>query len=278
MPKFQTSDGLQLYYEDTTGDKGAILCLTGLTRNLRDFDYVKPYLEGYRVVTMDYRGRGLSDRDPEYLNYNVLRETRDVNELLDHLGIEYCMVIGTSRGGLLAMVMAAQEPRRPCGVVLNDVGPILGAVGLARIMAYVGRRPEAATYAEWVTQLKTELAEEFQDIPEERWFHEAQNRFVETETGLDLRYDPRLFNSLIEQSASNSLPDFELYFDQLKDMPTGVIRGANSAVLTEEGLAVMHDRHQGLVSKEVPKRGHTPFLDEPESLDVIHAILKACLP
>jgi len=276
MPQFQSSDGLSLYYEDTPGDKGAVLCLGGLTRTVRDFDYVRPHLEGYQVIAMDYRGRGKSEYDRDYRNYNVLREAHDATELLDKRGIERCAILGTSRGGLIGMLLAAQAPDRICGVILNDVGPIIGASGLAQIMSYVGKRPPQKTYAEFAATLRDAHEGDSSDIPDDRWLTEAENRFIEMPDGLHLRYDPHLHTALLEQSASQTMPDFPLYFSQMTNVPTGVIRGEYSNVLTQDILDDMHRKNPALVSTIVPNRSHPPFLDEPESLDLIRQILNRC--
>ena len=138
MARFTTSDGLSLHYTDA-GDGPPILCLAGLTRNSADFSFLAPHLSGYRLICMDYRGRGQSDHAPDFMTYNILREGRDAIELMDHLGLDRVTLIGTSRGGLIAMALAHAHPGRLSGVVLNDIGPEVAAEGIARIMDYVGR-------------------------------------------------------------------------------------------------------------------------------------------
>lgn len=122
MAFFETTDGLRLYYTDS-GAGQPLLCLAGLTRDSRDFRYFAPHAGQYRMITLDARGRGQSARDPEFANYNVLREAQDVLELLDHLGLERAAILGTSRGGLVAMTLAAMAKDRLAAVILNDVGP-----------------------------------------------------------------------------------------------------------------------------------------------------------
>ena len=151
MPQFLTSDGLLLHYEDE-GAGLAVLCLSGLTRNARDFDFVAPHLAGVRLIRLDYRGRGQSAWSPDPLTYTVPREAQDVLELLDHLGLERVAILGTSRGGLIAMVLAAMAKHRLMGVALNDIGPELDPGGLDVIMGYLGRHPEAATLDDLAVQ------------------------------------------------------------------------------------------------------------------------------
>mgnify|MGYP001791070036 FL=1 len=100
MPEFTTSDNVRLHFEDE-GTGHPILCLAGLTRNSRDFTYLMPHLSTYRVIRLDYRGRGLSEYPKDFMSYNILREGMDAVELLDHLGLDKVTLIGTSRGGLI---------------------------------------------------------------------------------------------------------------------------------------------------------------------------------
>ena len=100
-----------------------------------------PHLSDHRVIRLDYRGRGLSDYADDYMTYNILREGQDAIELLDHLGIEKTILIGTSRGGLIAMALSHSHPDRLAGVVLNDIGPEVAPIGIERIMDYVGKTP-----------------------------------------------------------------------------------------------------------------------------------------
>ena len=274
MPHFTTSDGLRLAYEDT-GTGTPVLCLSGLTRNMRDFDFLAPFLSGYRMIAMDYRGRGQSDHDPNHANYAVPREALDAVELLDHLGVERCHVIGTSRGGLIAMVLAATVPHRLAGVVLNDVGPVVDPGGIARIMEYVGKPPAAPDLDAAAVRLEASMRAEFPGVSLERWRRMVGNFYEETGGGLALRYDPALRQALLDQAAAGPIPDLWPLFEALKDVPTGVVRGANSDVLTAETLAEMARRREGLVLGVVPDRGHAPFLDEPEALTVIRAVLES---
>ncbi|MGB1035026.1 MAG: alpha/beta fold hydrolase, partial [Primorskyibacter sp.] len=123
MPYVTTTDGLSLYYTDT-GSGIPVLCLSGLTRDHRDFSYVAPYLappnrDGLRMICMDYRGRGKSDwTDPA--TYTIPQEAQDAVTLMDHLGIDKAAILGTSRGGLIAMGLAAGARDRLLGVALND--------------------------------------------------------------------------------------------------------------------------------------------------------------
>ncbi|WP_170753621.1 alpha/beta fold hydrolase [Ruegeria lacuscaerulensis] len=274
MPFFTTTDGKKLYFEDT-GSGIPVFCLAGLTRNTQDFSFLAPQMTDHRMIAMDYRGRGQSDYDPDHSNYNVLREAHDAIELLDHLGLERVSVIGTSRGGLIAMALAASHPERLAAVVLNDIGPVIDTSGIAKIMDYVGKQPVSKTYDDAARALQHMMQAHFPGVPLQRWRQMAEFQNEETPQGLKLRYDPSLRTALLDQAAAGAIPDMWLFFEALRNIPTGVIRGENSDVLSEQTLAEMHDRHPGLVSVSVPDRGHAPFLDEPESLDLIRKTLDA---
>ncbi|OWU70556.1 alpha/beta fold hydrolase [Marinibacterium profundimaris] len=272
MATFRTSDGLTLYYE-VTGSGPPLLCLAGLTRNSRDFDPLRAALPGVQIITLDYRGRGLSEFDADAHNYNVLREARDAVDLIAHLGLGRVTLLGTSRGGLIAMAMAARHPETLSGVVLNDVGPEIGPAGIARIMEYLGQAPQVRDLDAAARQMQAENAHSFPGVPFDVWRQQAEAQFRATDAGLALRYDPRLRQAILEQAASEAAPDLWLFFDALKTLPVGLLRGANSDILLPETVAEMRRRHPGLIVSEVPDRGHVPFLDEPQSLDVIRAIL-----
>jgi pimeloyl-ACP methyl ester carboxylesterase len=273
MARFTTSDGLSLHYEDE-GDGTPILCLAGLTRNSADFAFLLPHLAGHRVIRLDYRGRGQSDHAPDFMSYNILTEARDAVELLDHLGLPRVTVIGTSRGGLIAMALAYLTPDRLSGVVLNDIGPEVATEGLERIMDYVGRAPDLPDLDAAASALAHVHATGFPGVPLARWRAQAEAMFAEAPGGgLALRYDPRLRDALIGQGGAGEAPDLWQMFDTLRNLPLAAIRGANSDLLSPETFAAMQARHPGLIAATVPDRGHVPFLDEPEALAAIHALM-----
>lgn len=273
MSYYSTSDDRSLWFEDT-GSGQPLLCLAGLTRCSRDFSFLAPHVRDLRMIALDYRGRGRSQYDPDYQNYNVLRESRDVIELLDHLELEKVTVLGTSRGGLIAMALAASHPERLSGVILNDIGPVVEPAGIARIMDYVGKKPAAPTHDAAALELAAGMAAHFPGVSLEVWRKQAEIQFEQTADGLDLRYDPKLHNALLDQAATGAIPDMWLFFEALRNLPVATLRGANSDILTAATLAQMHDRHPGMISAEVADRGHVPFLDEPESLSLIRQLLE----
>lgn len=266
MTQFTTSDGLRLAYSDS-GEGLPILCLSGLTRTMADFDYVTPHLGGTRLIKMDYRGRGASDFDPDWQNYSLPVECRDVLELLGHLGLERVAILGTSRGGLNAMGLAMGYKQHLLGVALNDIGPELDPKGLDFIMGFLGRNPAAKTHAE-AAQTMARVFTDFQDVPDSRWMQEAVKHYVQTDAGLQITYDPHLRDA-VEAAGAQAAPDLWPFFDALDGLPLACIKGANSNLLSDETLAEMQRRRPDMISAVVPGRGHIPFLDEPEAVTAL---------
>lgn len=272
MQKFKTSDGLTLAYE-SEGEGPVLLCLAGLTRSSKDFTEMRAALHGagVRVITLDSRGRGESDWDPNPMNYSVPIEARDALELLDHLGLDKAAVIGTSRGGLLAMIIAATAKHRLSGVLLNDVGPEIDRNALGLIADTVGRNPVYKTYEVAATSYPRDYPG-FDNVPQARWETEVRRLWKESPEGLAIRYDPALQLSV---RAAFEAPAVDLWplFDALEGLPLALLRGANSALLTVEAAAEMRRRRPDMLFAEVPDRAHIPFLDEAESLEVIHEFI-----
>ena len=263
MPHFTTSDGLSLYYTDE-GTGTPVLCLSGLTRTTADFDYVTPHLHGVRLIKMDYRGRGKSDWDANWANYNLVVEARDAIELLDHLGLEKAAILGTSRGGLLAMGLAFGAKDRLTGIALNDIGPELDPTGLTFIMGYLGKRPAAKTHEDAAAAMEAVMTG-FTNVPAGRWMQEAVKHYVVDGEGLNITYDPKLRDA-VEQQGAQAAPDLWPFFDAMEGLPLAAIRGANSDLLSAETLDEMRRRRPDMIAATVPGRGHIPFLDEPEAV------------
>lgn len=270
MPKFTTHDGLSLFYTDE-GEGLPLLCLSGLTRDHRDFDYVAPHLDGVRLIRLDYRGRGQSDWG-DYKSYTIPVEGMDALALLDHLGVGQAAVLGTSRGGLIAMGLAATVKDRLLGVALNDIGPEIAPEGLQVIEGYLGRNPKWKTVEEAVAK-RGGVMKGFANVPESRWREEVDHLYRVTEDGLKIPYDPKLREAVLEAGAQ-PIPDLWPLFDAFAGLPLCTIRGANSDLLSPETFAEMKRRRPDMIAAEVPDRGHIPFLDEPEALDALQRWLK----
>jgi pimeloyl-ACP methyl ester carboxylesterase len=266
MSTFTTSDGLSLHFEDA-GEGLPLLCLSGLTRTTRDFDYVAPHLSGVRMIRLDYRGRGGSDWDADWQNYALPIEGRDVMELLQYLGLSQIALLGTSRGGLNAMGLAAVAPDVLLGVALNDIGPELNQEGLDFIMTYLGVNPAATSYEAQAEALSRSPG--FCDIPQGRWLTEAKLHYRQGEDGLQITYDPNL-RQAVEAAGHKGIPDLWPFFDALPDRPLALIWGVNSELLSEATVREMQRRRPDMILAEVAGRGHIPFLDEPESLAALN--------
>lgn len=264
---FTAADGARLAYQDS-GEGLPVLCLAGLTRSMDDFDYLPPALADCRMIRMDYRGRGQSEWTGA-ATYTVPQEGADALALLDHLGIERAAVLGTSRGGLIAMYLAAVAKDRLLGVCLNDVGPALSREGLEGIMDYVGRRPTARTLAE-VAQALPRTLKGFGDVPEGRWQEEAARLYRQGADGVELTYDPTLRDAFL---AAFKNPDATAWplFDALAGLPVALIHAAGSDLLGEDAVTEMQRRRPDMIYGKVPGRGHIPWLDEPESVAVVRA-------
>ncbi len=268
MPSYTSADGLTLHYTDE-GAGHPVIALSGLTRTGRDFDYIAPHLGDVRLVRPDYRGRGQSGWSPNFNTYSLPVESGDVLRLMDHLGLERAAILGTSRGGLIAMGLAAHARDRLTGVCLNDIGPEIAPEGLAAIEAFIGRNPAARTLDEVTEAMATRMAG-FEGVPMDRWRAEAELHFRETPDGLSITYDPALRDAFLSASGQPA-PDLWPLFDAMAGLPLALIRGANSDLLTPDTAAEMRRRRPDMIYAEVPGRGHIPFLDEPEAVAAIRA-------
>ncbi len=273
---FQSSDGLNIHYRDFGGqnDGTPVICLPGLTRNSRDFDDLAHHLaHRRRVITIDFRGRGFSDYDENWRNYHPLTYVADVWTLLDLLRIKRIIVVGTSLGGLCAMVMATQQGERVAGVVMNDIGPEIGSAGLARIEEYTGRLAPVNSWQEAVQQTKDIYGEWLPGLSDDDFMRMAQRAFREVESDIPrLDMDVNIGRAVRELGAQKGDP-WALYA-ALEDIPVTVLWGEMSDILTADIIARMQAAKPDLEVIPVANRGHVPLLDEPESLAAIDAFIE----
>jgi len=270
MPVFIAGDGAELFYLDE-GQGQPVLCLGGLTRTGADFDFLSAHLlPGVRLIRPDYRGRGRSAWTGED-SYTVPQEAADAVALLDHLGVGRAAVIGTSRGGMIGMFLAATATERMAGLLLNDIGPELEPAGLERIFGYLGRNPDFASHAA-MARAMPRLMPGFEDVPEERWLEDVRRHFDETPEGLRINYDPALRAAFLKVFEGPA-PDLWPLFDAAVELPLALIRGANSELLSARVADEMRRRRPDMIFAEVPGRGHIPWLDEPEALEAVRAFL-----
>lgn len=268
---FTASDGTRLAFRDE-GHGLPLLCLPGLTRTMADFDYMIPHLPPVRLIRMDYRGRGQSQWSGA-ASYTVPQEGKDALELLDHLGVAKAAVLGTSRGGLIGMLLAAVAKNRLLGLCLNDVGPEIHRPGLERIFDYVGRNPAVKTVAALAERLPRNMPG-FANVPASRWQEEAAKHYVQTDDGLRITYDPALREAFL---AAFQGPPVDLWplWEATAGLPVALIRGANSDLLSPACAAEMQRRRPDMIIAEVPDRAHIPFLDEPEAVAALRAFIGA---
>ncbi len=274
--KYYTSDdGLSLYYRDFSPNMAGtpVICLPGLTRNSRDFEDLAVYLrDRFRVLTPDLRGRGFSQHDPEWRNYHPGTYVRDVWRLLDRLSIDRVVVIGTSLGGLIAMALAGQDSSRLTGVIMNDIGPQVAPQGLARIQKYAGRLPPVCSWEEAIEQTREINGEWLPGLSEADWEKLARRAYRNTDDGVPrLDMDPEIGRAVRELGPTSGDP-WQL-FRALAEIPTLVLRGVLSDILTPGILARMIEIKPDLEVVEVANRGHVPLLDEPECLAAIDGFL-----
>lgn len=275
---FESRDGLRLYYRDYPGDpaKLPVLCLHGLTRNCRDFESLARHIAPQRrVLTPDIRGRGQSQYDPNWMNYHPGTYVADIWALLRQLSIGRVIVIGTSLGGLMAMLMATMRPTTLAAVVLNDVGPEVDPVGLARIQSYAGRLPPVQSWDEAVAQMKLTFGLALPDYSEAQWHEFTRNSFVEGKDGIPrFAADPKIGDSMRAiPPPIGVVQGMWLAFGALLPIPTLAIRGALSDLLSVQTFDKMAREHPDLQRVTVPNRGHPPQLDEPESRGAIDRLL-----
>ena len=273
---WSSHDGLRLYARTYAGPRtsgATVLCLHGLTRNSRDFEDLAPHLQQRaRVIVPDVRGRGRSARDPNPQNYQPAVYLQDIITLLDAVAAPRVTVIGTSMGGLLAMMMAAGHRDRVAAIVLNDMGPEVDPVGLERIKGYAGRLPPPKNWEDAVAQTKTMFGNAWPNLSAERWSALARRGYREDGDGaVTVDADPMIGEML--RAAPAATATLWPFWKALRGIPMLAIRGAQSDILSAATFAKMKAENPELVQLEVPQRGHAPLLDEPECIAAIDAFL-----
>lgn len=276
-----SSDGLNLHYRNYPGPDGAaaklpVLCMHGLTRNARDFAALAESLAATRrVIVPEMRGRGMSDYAPDSDTYSPVTYVADVEKLLAEQGITRFVVVGTSMGGLMTMLMAAAKPGRMAAVVMNDIGPEVDAAGLARISGYVG---QGRSYPTWVHAARG-LAEghgaAFPDYDLDQWLDLAKRTMVVSQNGrIVFDYDMAIAEPFAKPGNA-APPNLWLAFEGLRDVPMLLVRGELSDLLSPDTVKQMGARNPAMRVVTVPRVGHAPTLDEPEVRHAIHALLDA---
>jgi pimeloyl-ACP methyl ester carboxylesterase len=271
-------DGLDLYYRDYAARDGRaatpVACLHGLTRNARDFENVAPWIAGTgrRVIVPDVRGRGRSGRDPDPTHYDIPVYVNDLVSVLDDAGAERVVVVGTSMGGLIGAALNLIHPERVAAMILNDVGPKLGAKGMQRIAEAVGGGESYSTWDEAAAHAERALGHVHPDRSGdgEFWNAYARKLFRETDGRIALDYDPAIAEVLRSGAAT---ADLWPLFDGLRDVPTLLLRGSESELLEPETVEAFRARKPNLTVAEVPGVGHAPTLEEDAAVAAVKGFL-----
>jgi pimeloyl-ACP methyl ester carboxylesterase len=277
-------DGLRLHvrcYGRASAAGIPVVCLPGLARTAADFDALATELSRdgphpRRVIALDYRGRGLSQYDRDPANYSLPVELADVLAVVTALEAFPAVFIGTSRGGILTMLLAAVRPSAIAGAVLNDIGPVIEPQGLMRIKSYVGKLPQPRTFEEGAEILRRLFHSQFPRLGPDDWLAAAHRMFKEENGLLVTTYDPKLATTLAGVDLERPIANLWKEFDALTHVPLMVIRGANSDILSAWTVAQMKARHPALETIEVPDQGHAPLLAEADTISLIARFAAAC--
>ncbi|TAD76943.1 MAG: alpha/beta hydrolase [Sphingomonadales bacterium] len=274
-----SSDGLDLHYRNYPGPDGSpaklpVLCMHGLTRNARDFAALAEALAATRrVIVPEMRGRGLSDYAPDSDSYSPVTYVADVEKLLAEQGIDRFVVVGTSMGGLMTMLMAASKPGRMAAVVMNDVGPEVDAEGVARISGYVGQGRSYPTWVHAARGLAEAHGAAFPDFDLDQWLEMAKRTMVVSQNGrIVFDYDMAIAEPFAKPGNA-APPNLWLAFEALRGVPMLLVRGALSDLLSEDTVKQMGVRNPAMRTITVPRVGHAPTLDEPDVRAAILALL-----
>jgi pimeloyl-ACP methyl ester carboxylesterase len=277
-------DGLRLHvreYGARTAARLPAVCLPGLARTGADFETLASSLASNpraprRVLVLDLRGRGRSDYDRNPKNYNVQVELADVLAVLTARGVDRAVFVGTSRGGILTMLLAATRPTALAGCVLNDIGPVIETKGLMRIKSYVGKLPRVASLHEAADILRRLFGAQFPNLSDDDWVDFARRTFKDADGRIVPDYDVRLGKTLARLNPERPLPPLWKEFDALARVPLMVIRGGHSDILSHATVAAMQARHPAMEAVEVPDQGHAPLLLDPALVGRIAAFAESC--
>jgi pimeloyl-ACP methyl ester carboxylesterase len=274
----EAADGLRLYYRDypNVSPRSPVICLPGLTRNSRDFAPLATRISTTRrVICPDLRGRGKSQYDPEWRNYHPGQYAADLWQLLDTLQLDEVVIIGTSLGGWMAMLLNHQQPGRIAGAVMNDIGPEADPDGIARVVATAGRLDVVGSLAEAIEQAKSVYSIVFPDWSEDQWQAYTETTYRQLDDGrFDLNFDRNIGHAAREGVSGLEIDPWKMFGD-LANVPTLLIHGVMSDILTEPIIDRMRQHKPDLKIAPVRDRGHAPLLDEQEAVDAIATFLES---
>jgi len=279
--RWTSPDGLSLYARDYAAADGPaklpVIAIHGLTRNSADFETIAPLIaqSGRRVLAVDVRGRGLSDRAPDPMTYQPPNYAKDMLALMSAAGVERAVFLGTSMGGLITMAMAAIKSKAVAAAIINDVGPEVAKEGLARIAAYAGQPVDVQSWADARDYVRRNNEIAFPARDDAFWDAFARRCFrVGTEGAPVLDYDPDIAVPIRAAGTKALVPNLWPFFNRLaKGRPTLLIRGETSDLLSVDIAARMQKAARKMWFAEVPGVGHAPMLDEPEAKAAIFEFL-----
>lgn len=265
---FRSHDDLLLYVRKYGGDDlpgRPLLCLAGLTRNGRDFHDLAVALASHPtnprpVYCLDYRGRGRSQWDKDWRNYSAYVELLDVVSFLTLRGLNNIAIAGTSRGGIISMMLAVMRPAAIGCLILNDIGPVIETAGLARIMGYAGKIPVPAGWGEAVEMVREINKRQFTALDDAGWKGFTRQLFNEEDGKPAAAYDPKVGKALSEVDISKPVPTMWEHFESLQQTPLMVLRGENSDILSAATVQEMQARHPNMISVLISNEGHAPLL------------------
>lgn len=249
-----------------------LICVHGLTRNGRDFDtFARAMSSDYRVICPDVVGRGRSEWLPDKATYGFPQYVSDMMVLLARTGAESVHWVGTSMGGLIGMLIAAQPDTPITRLVLNDVGPLITAASLRRIGDYVGRAPAFSDMAAAEAYIRA-VGAPFGPLTDAQWRHLTLTS-VRTRIGggVEMIYDPGIGEAFRAAPIAGDVDLWPIY-DSIR-CPTLVMRGAESDLLAPDTLREMAGRGPKPRVAEVPGVGHAPMLMDPAQIALVSDFL-----
>jgi pimeloyl-ACP methyl ester carboxylesterase len=276
--EWTSADGLTLHYRDYSGGEPGrppILCIPGLTRNCRDFEPVVEAFAGeWQVLCADLRGRGQSDYARDSSSYQPLQYAADMLALLDHLGFRRVVMVGTSLGGIVIMIMAMTAPGRIAAALLNDVGPEIEPAGIARIREYVGQGRSFPTWMHAARGLKEQAGVAYPDFELADWLRVAKRLMAVGPGGrIAFDYDMKIAEPI--QTADPAAPAADMWpaFRALGGRPLLAVRGELSDILSAATLERMQREVPELATVTIERTGHAPTLEEPAAQQAIARLL-----
>ncbi|HEX3864610.1 MAG TPA: alpha/beta hydrolase [Stellaceae bacterium] len=277
LPVLGPQGFLNLAYGEWQGPPGAptVLCVHGLTRNSRDFDFLAEALSArFRVICPDMPGRGRSDWLDDSADYSFPFYLAVIGALFARLDVASLSWVGTSMGGLIGMLVACL-PQAPIDrLVLNDIGPVVAREGLQRIGDVVGRDPAFSNRQEMEVHLR-EVCAPFGRLTDAQWSHLAEHAGRTRSDGrLGLAYDPKIGDAFRASTPGAALQDLDFweFYDRIR-CPTLVLRGAQSDVLRATDAAVMSGRGPYAQIVEFQGVGHAPALMADDQIAAIRDFL-----